>query len=186
MAGALIPNEEIIMQLLIRIGIGLAVVVAVVLGIGLALPRTHRATSRITLQKSPEEVWPAVRNLDALLGSWKDLQEAGRVADQGGKEVWRQKAGGFELKLIIEEATQPSRLVTRIDAAADAAFGGTWTYELAPDGAGTRVTVTEDGYVSNPIFRVMMKAMGTHRTLDGFLVGLAVKFGETVKPEHME
>lgn len=174
------------MQLLIRIGIVLAVVATVVLGIGLALPRTHRATSRITLQKSPEEVWAAVRNLDALLGSWKDLQEAGRVADQGGKEVWRQKAGGFEMKLIIEEATPTSRMVTRIDAAADAAFGGTWTYVLAAVGGGTQVTVTEDGYVSNPMFRVMMKAMGSHRTLDGFLTGLGIKFGQPVTPEHVK
>ena len=160
--------------------------IAIVAVIGLALPRTHRATSRITLQKSPEEVWPAVRNLDALLGSWKDLQEAGRVADHGGKEVWQQKAGGFEMKLIIEEATPPSRLVTRIDAPADAAFGGTWIYELVPDGTGTRITVTENGYVSNPMFRVMMKAMGTHRTLDGFLTGLGAKFGQAVTPEHVE
>lgn len=173
------------MNLLIKVVIVLLALVAVVLAIGLALPRTHRASSRITLQKSPEEVWPAVRNLDALLGSWKDLQVAARIADQGGKEVWQQKAGGFELKLIVEEATPPSRLVTRIDAPPDAAFGGTWTYELAPEGNGTRVTVTEDGYVSNPVFRVIMKAMGTHRTLDGFLTGLGKKFGQAVKLEHV-
>ena len=173
------------MSLAIKVVILLLALVAVVLAIGFALPRTHRATSRIALTNSPEEVWPAVRNLNALLGSWKDLQEAARLADQGGKEVWQQKAGGFELKLIIEESTPPTRLVTRIDAAADAAFGGTWTYQLAPEGTGTRVTVTEDGYVSNPIFRVMMKVMGAHRTLDGFLTGLGKKFRQEVTPEHV-
>ena len=174
------------MSLVIKIVIALVAVVAVVYGIGLALPREHRATSRITLQTPPDAVWPAVRNLDGLLGSWKELESAGRVADQDGKEVWQQKADGFEMKLIIEEATAPSRLVTRIDAPPDAPFGGTWTYELAPEGAGTRVTITEDGYVGNPIFRVMMKAMGTHRTLDGFLTGLATKFGQHVTPEHVK
>jgi uncharacterized protein YndB with AHSA1/START domain len=163
---------------------GLLALVAVVGLIGVMLPRDHRATSHIMLQTSPAEVWPAVRNLDALLGSWKDLESAGRVADQNGKEVWQQKAGGFEMKLIIEEATPPSYLVTRIDAPPDAAFGGTWTYQLTPEGTGTRVTITEAGYVSNPIFRVMMKAMGTHRSLDGFLTGLGAKFGQSVAPEH--
>jgi len=163
--------------------VGLVVVVGL---IGAMLPREHRATSQIILPNPPGEVWPAVRNLDALLGSWKDLQEAERVADQNGKEVWRQQAGGFELTLIIEEATPPSRMVTRVDAPPDAAFGGTWTYQLVPEGSGTRVSVTEEGYVRNPIFRVMMEVMGTHRTLDGFLGGLAAKFGATVKPEHIE
>lgn len=174
------------MHVLIRVVIALVALVAVLYLAGMAMPRTHRATSRIALQRPPEEVWPAVRNLEALVGSWKDLQAAERLPDRDGKEVWQQKAGGFELRLIIEEATPPSRLVTRIDAPPDAAFGGTWTYQLAPAGSGTSVTVTEDGYVSNPIFRVMMKVMGTHRTLDGFLGGLAVKFGEKAVVEHVE
>jgi hypothetical protein len=32
-------------------------------------------------------------------------------------------------------------------------FGGTWTYELVEDGATTRVTLTEDGFVKAPLFR---------------------------------
>lgn len=174
------------MKILLAVVIGIIALIAIVAVIGAMMPRTHRATSRITLQRPPAEVWPAVRNLDALVGSWKDLQAAERLPDRDGKEIWQQKAGGFELRLIIEEATPPSRLVTRIDAPPEAAFGGTWTYQLAPAGSGTAVTVTEDGYVSNPIFRVMMKVMGTHRTLDGFLGGLAVRFGESVKAEHVE
>ena len=173
------------MKIVLAVIAGIIALIAAVAVIGAMMPRTHRATSRITLTTPPEQVWPALRNLDALLGSWKDLQSAGRRADQNGKEVWQQKAGGFEMKLIIEEATPMSRLVTRIDAPEDAAFGGTWTYVLTPAGSGTTVTITEDGYVSNPIFRVMMKVMGTHTTLDGFLTGLAAKFGETATPEQV-
>lgn len=173
------------MKIVLAVVIGLIALIAIVAVIGAMMPRTHRATSRITLARPIDEVWPAVRSLDALVGSWKDLQAAERLPDRDGKEIWQQKAGGFELRLIIEEATPPSRLVTRIDAPPDAAFGGTWTYQLAPAGSGTTVTVTEDGYVSNPIFRVMMKVMGTHRTLDGFLGGLATKFGQQAVVEHV-
>jgi hypothetical protein len=90
------------------------------------------------------------------------------------------------MRLIVEEASEPGRLVTRIDAPPDAAFGGTWTYQLEPVDGGTRLTVTEDGYVSNPLFRVMMKAMGVHRTADGYLKALGTKLGEDVTVEHVK
>ena len=54
----------------------------------------------------------------------------------GGREVWEQDAG-FPMRLIIESADPPRRLVTRIDADEDAAFGGTWTYIATPAGQGT-------------------------------------------------
>lgn len=166
----------------------LAVIVLLVIAlllVGAALPRNHRATSRIVLTRPPAEVWAVVRDLGALLGTWKELKSARRLPDQDGKEVWEQNAGGFPMRLVIEEAAPPRRLVTRIDAPPDAAFGGEWIYELEPAGTGTRLTVREDGYVSNPLFRAMMYLMGTHRTVDGYLRALGRKLGEEVKPQHL-
>jgi hypothetical protein len=42
----------------------------------------------------------------------------------------------------VVEATPPSRFVTRI-ADPDQLFGGSWTVQIARDGVGSRVTVTE-------------------------------------------
>lgn len=173
-----------------KIVLGIVVILIAVVGIlaliGALLPRNHRASSRITLQKPIAEVWSAVRDLGALQGTWSELKSTRRLPDEAGREVWEQNAGGFDMRLIVEEATPPSRLVTRIDAAPDAAFGGTWTYELRPAGGGTQLTVTEDGYVGNPIFRVMMKVMGVHKTADGYLKALGTKLSETVRPVHVE
>lgn len=174
------------MRIVIGIVIGLIAIVGVVFVVGLILPREHRAASRIVLQKPPEEVWPAVRDLGSLVGTWSDLKSAKRLPDEGGREVWEQNAGGFPLRLIIEESTPPARLVTRIDAPADATFGGVWTYEIAPAPGGSTVTVTEEGYVNNPLFRTMMKVMGVHKTADGYLTALGNKLGETVMVEHVE
>jgi len=174
------------MRTVIGILIGLVAIIAVAFIVGLLLPRDHRASSRITLKSAPGQVWPVVRDLSSLVGTWSELKSARRVPEASGKEVWEQNAGGFDMRLIVEEASEPSRMVTRIDAATDAAFGGTWTYRLDPAEGGTRLTVTEDGYVSNPLFRVMMKAMGVHRTVDGYLVALGQKLGETVRPEHVQ
>ena len=42
------------MGVILRIVIGLAILAAIIFAIGLGLPRTHRAESRITLEKPPE------------------------------------------------------------------------------------------------------------------------------------
>jgi hypothetical protein len=57
---------------------------------------------------------------------------------------------------------------------------------VSPTEGGSTVTVTEAGYVNNPLFRTMMKVMGAHKTADGYLSALGKKFGETVKPEHVD
>lgn len=173
------------MGVILRILIGLAVVAAILFAIGLGLPRNHRAESRITLESPPETVWNVVRDPSALVGTWSTLKSARRVESAGGKEVWEQDAG-FTMRIIVESASPPSRLVTRIDADQDAAFGGTWTYSLTPAGRGTTLSIVEDGYVGNPLFRVMMAVMGTHRTIDGYLKALADKLDEPVKPEHVK
>jgi uncharacterized protein YndB with AHSA1/START domain len=174
------------MGVIVRIIIGLAILAAVILAIGLTLPKSHRATSRISLEKSPEEVWSVIRDPAALVGIWSELKSARQVQRAGGREVWEQNAGGFPMRLIIESANPPRRLVTRIDADEKAAFGGTWTYTLTPTGhSGTTLSIVEDGYINNPVFRVMIALIGKHRTLDGYLKALADKFDEAVKPEHV-
>ncbi len=152
---------------------------------GMTLPRQHRASSAITLAAPPDSVWAVVSDLGALLGHWKELELARRLPDRDGKAVWEQVAGGFAMTLIVEEATPPSHLVTRIDAPPDAEFGGRWLYDLVPAGGGTRVRVTEDGWVRNPLFRVILRATGEHRTLDGYLEALGARFRERVTPEHL-
>ena len=57
------------------------------------------------------------------------------------------------MTFVIDADAPPRRLVTRIEATPGTPFGGTWTFEITPDGTGSRVTVTERGWIANPIFR---------------------------------
>ena len=64
----------------------------------------------------------------------------------------------------------------------DLPFGGTWTYELKPSGSGTRVTITEDGEVYNPIFRFMSHVFFSQSaTIETYLKSLGKKYGEEVQ-----
>jgi hypothetical protein len=65
--------------------------------------------------------------------------------------------------------------VARI-ADTDLPFGGTWTYELKPEGAGTRVTITERGEVYNPIFRFMSRfVLSQTATMEKYLAALTAR-----------
>ena len=83
----------------------------------------------------------------------------------------------------VVESAPPRRLVTRI-ADQNLPYGGSWTYDLTPDGSGTHLTITEHGEVYNPIFRFVSRfIMGHTSMMDGVLRALGTRHGETVVPE---
>lgn len=169
--------------ILIIVGV-LAAVAITLLVIGIRQPREHVATSEISLAAPIDSVWAVVRNPAALIGTWPELTRAERSEDAAGREFWDQEVDGFAMRYMVTEPG-PYWMITSIQAAEDAAFGGSWSYRAEPEGTGTRVRVTEEGWVGNPIFRAMMVLGGTHRTLDGYLTALAHHFGEEAAPVHV-
>lgn len=165
---------------------GVVALVLLVALVGALLPREHVATSRITLRQPPDTVWKVVRDLGGITAWWPDLKQAERAPDQGGREVWRHTMkDGYAMALVVRESQPPGWLVTEIDSPAGAPFGGSWTYQLAPADGGSRVSVTERGWIANPIFRFMARVVfGYHGTLDSYLKALGRKFGEEVAPTH--
>jgi hypothetical protein len=64
----------------------------------------------------------------------------------------------------------------------DLPFGGKWTYLLEPDGAGTKLSITEDGFVKPALFRFLSRFVFGHTsTLDGYLRALAERHGESIE-----
>jgi len=74
----------------------------------------------------------------------------------------------------IVEQDPPRRLVTKVKDT-EKMFGGTWTIVVVPAG----ITITEAGWVANPIFRFVSRyVMGHHATIDGVLKQVAQKLDE--------
>jgi uncharacterized protein YndB with AHSA1/START domain len=164
---------------------GLAALVVLMALIGAFVSRDHRATSTISLREAPDRVWKVVRDIGGAPAWFSAMEKSERLPDRDGHEVWHQKMSGFDVPIIVLESAPPRRLVTQIDPAAGGAFGGTWTYELAPDSTGMRISVTEAGWISNPIFRFMSRFLfGYYGSLDKHLRALGTRFGETVQPTH--
>jgi hypothetical protein len=172
--------------------IGAAVVVlpfVVMAVIGMFLPVGHRAVVRLKLPSaSAQAVWALVSDIGAWPSWSAAVKKAERLPDDAGRPAWRIDDGGDALPSRVLEASAPGagapgRLRTEI-IDDGLPFGGTWTWEVQPDGPGCSVTLTEDGKVYNPLFRFMSRFIFGHTaTQTKYLAALARKMGETAQPE---
>jgi Polyketide cyclase / dehydrase and lipid transport len=131
--------------------VGLVLVMAL---IGLALPRDHVAARRTVLAKPPDEVWAALTDLGLQPGWRRGLSRI----DQADAKRFTEHTGQGKIAYEVVEERPCELRITRI-ADDKLPFGGRWIYELAPEGAGTRLTITEDGFIKNPLFRFLAKTV---------------------------
>ncbi len=173
------------MRFIWRAILGLVVLVCVAYVAGLMMPRDHVVASRINLVAPPDSVWSVLRDFKDYPSWDKDFKSSVRGPSRGG-EVWVQDVGGMTMSIAVKEVRAPNRLVTEVVTDEKSSWGGVWTYEIKSTGAGTEVTITEEGWIKSPPLRVMMKVMGAHSTEDGVLKNLGARFGEMVTPEHVK
>jgi len=143
--------------MLIVVG-SLGLLVVVVALIGATLPRTHVASRTLRVNRSPDDAWAAITSV----------------------------MSAADVPTDVVESDPPRRLLTRVKET-EKMFGGTWTVVIAPvadssagsGGRASTITITEDGWVANPIFRFVSRfALGHHATMDRMLRDVAKSFGE--------
>src|SRR5262245_32768383 len=119
--------------------------IALVALIGLLLPKSHVARASARYSKTPEELWAVITDF-AAQPTWRsDLASATQVTGKAGPPVWQERQkNGQTMPLATTEAVPPRRLVRTI-ADSTLPFGGRWIYDLASEGGGTRLTITEEG-----------------------------------------
>lgn len=130
----------------------IAAIVFVVAAIGAALPVKHTATRTTRVALPPDALYTLLTQI---------------------------KYG--DVPVHVERQEPPSLLVSRVDAS-EKAFGGTWTYRIAPAPGGSELTITEDGEVYNVIFRFVSRfVIGHHATLDGYIRNLQARLADGQK-----
>ena len=175
------------MRLLIHIVVAVVVALVLLVGImaliGSRLPKNHVASRSIFLRKSPQDVYAVIRDF-ASMSKWRsDVKQVDVEAQPGGPVHFSEdsKHGRVNYELIEDIPNQ--RMVTKIRDK-DLGYGGQWTYTLAAENSGTRLTIREDGEVSNVLFRFMSRYIfGQTSTIDSYLTSLAKHFGEQTVPE---
>jgi uncharacterized protein YndB with AHSA1/START domain len=164
---------------------GLVGIVLLVALIGALQPRDHVASMTTTIAAPPERVWATLTDVMSY-PSWRSgVQRIELVSQPPAPLSWREHTKQGVMTFAVEAFEPPRRMVGRI-ADKNLPFGGAWEYVLAPDATDpgkTRVTITERGYVTNPIFRFVSRfVIGHHATLDTYLKDLGRKFGNEVVP----
>jgi hypothetical protein len=165
---------------------GLVALVALVALVGLFVPREHRATCRARFQASPDALYAVLADFERY-GEWrKDVASVRRLEPIGGKPAFVEETGDGPRTYVVELAEPGQRLVLRI-ADDDLPYGGTWTFTLVPNGTGTALSITEDGFVKNVVFRALARfAFGYHGAMEGYLEALGKKLGEEVVVERTD
>jgi 2-phospho-L-lactate guanylyltransferase (CobY/MobA/RfbA family) len=138
------------MRWMLIIAGGLVLLIAVIAAIGATLPRNHTASRTLRVRRPPQDAWTAIT----------------------------QAMSASDVPVDIVESDPPRKLVSKVKET-EKMFGGTWTVAIAPVDGGSTLSITEDGWVGNPIFRFVSRfVMGHHATLDGMLKSVAKQFGE--------
>ena len=150
----------------------IVIVAALAAFIGSRLPQSHQASGERTFGTAPDAVWRAVTNVEAFPGWRKDLKRVQRLPDRDGRPVWVEEGRSGKMTLVVERMEPPRVLVARI-ADPGLPFGGTWTYEISPVAGGSRLRITENGEIYNPLFRFMARfVFGYEGTITGYLSAL--------------
>ena len=159
----------------------LAVLVAffiVMAGLGRRLPEEHRTACTLRLASNPGTVWSLIEDTHAYPFWAPGVTKVERLADHDNREVWRHHMGRNVFTIETVESRPPHRLVREV-ADVRGPFHGRWEYDLAPDGSGCRVSLTECGTIDNPCVRAMMRYFFSESMyVRKHLAGVARKLGE--------
>jgi hypothetical protein len=157
--------------------VAIVAVVALVALVGLFLPKGHRASRTVIYSAPPEAVFAAISDVGRFPEWRSDVKTVEILSDAGGLTRFREVGKNGAVTYQVEVREPSSRLVTRIDDPS-LPFGGTWTLLVKPIGGGTELTITEDGEIYNPIFRVMSKVIfSPYTTIDTYQADLRKRLG---------
>jgi uncharacterized protein YndB with AHSA1/START domain len=149
---------KVALLILIGLVVLLAIVALVLYVAGSRMPREHRSIVSVPLNASRAAVWAAITDYAAMPTWWPAVKavRTEKLAD-GTELTWNTDNHGREMPFRTGESRVNEKLV-RIIARDDLPFGGTWTFDLADAiGGGTRLTLTEDGFINPAIFRAVAK-----------------------------
>ncbi|HKV62359.1 MAG TPA: SRPBCC family protein [Candidatus Acidoferrum sp.] len=172
------------MKWILWIFVALAGFLILIALIGWLLPKDHAATRQARYRQPPEAVWKAITDVDAM-PSWREgLRSVKHLPDKNGLPAHLEVTTMGEIPMETVDMTPPRKLVGRI-ADPKLPFGGTWTFEITPTAEGSNLRITENGYVTNPVFRFLSRfVFGYTGTIESYLKSLAKKFGEPPRIEE--
>jgi hypothetical protein len=157
----------------------LVLLIVLVVVIGALLPKRHVASRSATYHATPDQLFALIAGPQ----NWRpDVLSSEAVLGQDGKEFQRETSRRNEtITYEILDRIPPKSIKRRI-ATKNLPYSGTWTYTLEAAGDSTTVRITEEGEVTNPLFRFVSRfILGHTRTIDTYLQSLANATNQNVE-----
>ena len=147
-------------SVLMTTGLILGSVVAVGAVVGLTLPETHQAACSARFNAPPSRVFEIITDVKSYPQWRSDVQSVEVLTEsQDGLRFTEHSHERPEpITYRVEERKSPTLFKVRVDDES-LGFGATWTYMLQPFEGGTSLTITEDGEIPNPLFRVVARVL---------------------------
>jgi hypothetical protein len=167
---------------IVLIGLGvLGLLVAVVMVIGLLLPKRHMATRSAVIHATPERLFTLISGSQ----EWRPDVKSCELIENDGKHFQRETSRRGETVLYELQGSRPPLAIERRIATENLPYGGKWSFTLEPVDGGTKVRITEDGEVYNPVFRFVSRfVMGHTAMLDAYLKAVGKAVGQDVRIEN--
>lgn len=161
--------------------IGVVALLVVATVVGLLMEPGHTVTRQATYAVAPEQLWQVITRFDQT-PSWRSDIEAVQI-ESGDPIRFVEMGSQGPMPMEVTEQEAPRRMVIM---ASDPSlpFTGSWIFELRPAEDGTRLTLTEQGSIANPLFRFVAHVfMDPAESTDTYLVDLGRHLGQDVTPE---
>jgi len=153
----------------------IVVLILALIVVGYALPVAHVASRDAQVGAPPERVFEALTRVEEF-PKWRSDVQSVELLARTPRLQWREHGDNGPIAFEVQRSEPPRQLITRI-ADTSLPFGGSWTFALQPSGSGTKVTITENGEVYNPLFRLMSRFVFGHTaTIDRYLTDLQKHF----------
>ncbi len=149
--------------------------VVLLASVGQLLPRHQGASLTRVFPEAPEVLWQLLTDLDNQPTWRKGLTRVERLPDQGGRTAWLEFHGRDAEAVRVADARAPLRLVTE-RVGEDATGEASWEWELAPVEEGSRLTLTRQVVVHQPLARAVgFVFQGPRREVERALADLSAR-----------
>jgi hypothetical protein len=159
----------------------LVLLAASVVVIGLLLPKRHTASRSAFINATPERLFTLISGNQ----EWRpEVKSCELITGDAGRHFQQETSLRGETVLYELEGGKPPLAIERRIATENLPYSGKWSFRLEPVNGGTRVRITEDGEVYNPVFRFVSRVvMGHTAMLDAYLRALGKAVGQEITIE---
>lgn len=165
------------------IGVGtLLGLVALLAAAGYAMPNAHVAQVVADYGAEVDSVYSVIEEVDRWPEWHPSITRLTPLESEPDRPAWRVSGPDGSMTITMTEREPPHRLTTLADGGM---FVGRWTYRLEARDGGTRLTVTEEARIDNPLVRGLTLFWSQTATMERFLRALGDRLDEAVEPRAL-